>query len=159
MVNVNDSLTMVLFRLDDNRYALPLAAVAHVIQAVEVTALPDAPSFVDGVINLHGKIVPVFNLRRRLRLQQRSLRVSDQFILASTGARSVALVVDEVLGICMRNQAPLAVSNAPGAQPPFVAGVIVLDDGLVVIPDLERFLSPAQAQTLELAMDEHEHAH
>jgi purine-binding chemotaxis protein CheW len=159
IVNMNDSSTIVLFRLDDHRYALRLAAVTHVIRAVEITSLPDAPALVDGVIDVRGEIVAVFNIRRRLRLQERALHVDDQFILARTGARTVALVVDEVLGICTRRQSSLMNSGASRPGPAFIAGVISLDEGLALIQDLERFLSPAEEQALEQAMMHSEHAY
>jgi purine-binding chemotaxis protein CheW len=159
IVNMNDSPTMVIFRLDEHCYALPLAAVTHVIRAVEITSLPDAPALVDGVIDVHGEIVAVFNIRRRLRLRERELHVDDQFILAWTGARTVALVVDEVLGTCTRRQSSLLDNGVSGPGPAFIAGVLGLDEGLALIPDLERFLSPAEEQALELVMDQSEYAY
>jgi hypothetical protein len=71
----------------------------------------------------------------------------------------VALVVDEVLGTCTRRQSSLINSGASRPGPAFIAGVTSLDEGLALIQDLERFLSPAEEQALEQAMVHSEHAY
>ena len=63
---------IVVFALDEQRYALHLLAVERVVRAVEVTALPEAPEIVLGVVNVKGRIVPVINVRRRFRLPERN---------------------------------------------------------------------------------------
>lgn len=52
---------LVVFNLNNQKYALHLSAVETIIQAVEFTALPKAPKIVNGIVNFHGKIIPVFN--------------------------------------------------------------------------------------------------
>ena len=68
----NPSNHIVVFTLDEQRYALHLLAVERVVRAVEVTALPEAPEIVLGVVNVKGRIVPVINVRRRFRLPERN---------------------------------------------------------------------------------------
>ena len=64
---------LVVFRLNGQRYALPLAAVERIVCAVEVTPLPGAPPVVLGVINVAGCVLPVFNIRRRFLLPEREV--------------------------------------------------------------------------------------
>lgn len=62
---------LVVFRLDERRYALPLSVVERVIRAVEVTPLPKAPPIVLGAIDVQGRVVPVLNVRRRFLMPDR----------------------------------------------------------------------------------------
>lgn len=64
---------LVVFRLDAQRFALPLTAVERVVRAVAVTLLPDAPAIVLGAIDVHGRVLPVLNVRRRFNLPQREI--------------------------------------------------------------------------------------
>jgi purine-binding chemotaxis protein CheW len=73
-----------LFTLDAGRYALSLEVVERVVPALELTPLPTAPDIVQGVFNLHGRIVPVMNLRRRFGLPERAIELSDHLIVAQT---------------------------------------------------------------------------
>ncbi len=73
---------VVALMLDDIRYALPLTSVEQVVRAVEVTPLPDAPDIIMGVINVHGRVVPVVDIRRRFRLPARALSAGDQLVIA-----------------------------------------------------------------------------
>ena len=96
---MTNQLQYVLFLLDNQEYIVPLAAVERVVRAVEITPLPQAPPGILGVINVHGRIVPVINLRRRLGLREQGLRLDDHLVIAQPGERLVAVVVDEVRGI------------------------------------------------------------
>jgi purine-binding chemotaxis protein CheW len=87
---------LVVFLLEGQRYALRLAAVERVVRAVEITPLPQAPEIVLGMINVEGRIVPVVNMRNRFGRPERAIELSDQFIIARTSRRAVALVVDSV---------------------------------------------------------------
>ena len=69
---MKESVQLVAFMLDGQRYGLRLSVVERVVRAVEVTSLPSAPDIVMGVINLAGQIVPVVNIQRRFRLRKKS---------------------------------------------------------------------------------------
>lgn len=145
---------LVIFRLNGQRFALPLPVVERVIQAVEVTSLPGAPAVVLGVINVAGSVLPVFNIRRRFFLPEREVVPADQFLIARTARHTVALVIDEVHGVIEHE--PSAVVGADGMVPGLeqFQGVVKLDDGLVLIHDLEKFLSLDEAHALDTAMEE-----
>jgi purine-binding chemotaxis protein CheW len=145
---------LVVFRLDERRYALPLTVVERVVHAVDVTPLPKAPAIVLGAINVQGRVLPVLNIRRRFLLPDREISPADWFLLAHTARHTVVLVVDESEGVVQRPQAEIVVSTqiVPGLEP--FPGVLRLDDGLVLIHDLERFLSLDEVRALDEAMDE-----
>jgi len=148
-----DLTDLVAFRLDEQRYALPLMAVKRVIRAVDVTPLPDAPPVVCGVMDMHGDVLPVLNIRGRFGLPDRKIDPADQFLIAQTTQRTMVLVVDEALGVIRVPRSALidAAQILPGLD--YVQGVVKLDDGLVLIHDLEKFLSMDEARTLDEAMD------
>ncbi|HEX4120755.1 MAG TPA: chemotaxis protein CheW [Verrucomicrobiae bacterium] len=143
---------MVVFRLDEQRYALVLAAVERIVRAVEVIPLPKAPAIVLGVINVEGRILPVFNVRRRFGLPDKGITPTNQFLIARTERRPVVLVIDEAEGMIERSSADIVGPSGivPGLEQ--IRGVIKLDDGLALIYDLEKFLSSDEASVLEEAM-------
>ena len=79
----------VVFSLDAGRYALPLATVERIVRAVEVTRLPSAPPIILGAIDVQGRVLPVFNIRRRFGLPERDIGPSDHFLIARSADRSV----------------------------------------------------------------------
>ena len=144
----------VTFTLDDQRYGLPLATVERVLPMVAVSPLPKVPAIALGVINLHGQILPVLDIRRRFGLPSRDFGLSGNLLLAKMPRRHVALPVDEVLGTLEVTKAsvkrPLEILPGIG----YVAGIIALPDGLLVIHDLEAFLSLEEEDRLRAALDE-----
>jgi purine-binding chemotaxis protein CheW len=143
---------LVVFELDGQRYALSLSAVQLVVRAVEITPLPQAPAIVAGILNYQGQVVPVFNLRRRFQLRDRELQLDDHVILARTARRLVALVVDAVAGVlaCVDGEVVPADAVVPGTA--YLAGVVKRPDGLILIHDLNSFLSLDEEQTLAAAL-------
>ena len=142
------------FLLAGQRYALPLAAVDQVVRAVEYTVLPKAPDIVLGIINARGRVIPLINIRRRFRLLEREVALTDQMVIAHTARRPVALLVDGVAGM-LENPEHGTVSVAdilPDAD--YVDGVVKLQDGLILIHDLDRFLSLEEEDSLDRALEE-----
>lgn len=84
----------VIFKLDDHRYALPLFSIESILQAVEITRLPSAPENVLGAVNVHGQIVPVIDIRRRLNLPEREIDLKDRLIIVRTSERIVGMMAD-----------------------------------------------------------------
>lgn len=143
---------LVVFRLDGQRYALPLAAVGRVVRAVEVTPLPRAPHPVSGAVDIGGAVVPVFSLRRRLGLADRPVAVADHMVIARTARRTVALLVEAVDGVIDgtgRGIVPAAAVH-PGLS--HIEGIARDEDGMVLIHDLGKFLSLDEDAELEAAL-------
>lgn len=143
----------VIFRLEAQQYGLPLTAVARIVRAVEITPLPEAPALVAGLVNVAGRILPVFNLRRRLALADRPVDPLDQLLIAQTSRRSVVLWIDEAIGVTALSEAERIEPESPGRRPPLVTGALKLRDGLVLIQDLEQFLGTAEQAALERALE------
>jgi purine-binding chemotaxis protein CheW len=149
---MNPTLLHVAFTLDEGHYALDLNAVERIIQTVEVTLLPEAPDIVLGVINIHGKIIPVVNIRRRFHLPEKDIEPTNRLIIAHTLKRTVALVVDVVLGVIETPEDRVVKADTvlPGMD--YVQGVVKMEDGMILIHDLNKFLSLEEEKTLDTAI-------
>lgn len=139
---------IVVFKLDEHRYALYLSAVERIVHAVEITPLPKAPAIVLGVINFGGKVIPVVNLRKRLNFKERVIQLTDQLIIAKTSKRNIALLVDEVTGLLKNTVQGMTLPDSVLPNLEYVDGIIKLEDGLVLIHDLDKFLSLEEEELL-----------
>jgi purine-binding chemotaxis protein CheW len=144
---------LVTFSLDDRKFALCVSAVLRIIQAVEVTALPKAPEIVDGIINMQGQVIPVFNIRMRFHLPGRDTELSDQMIIATTAKRTVALMVDSVDDVIEIPQERIVAAEQVLPELEYLEGVIKTEDGMVLIHDLGKFLSLPEEKVLDEAME------
>ncbi len=143
---------LVVFILDAMRCALRLSCVERIVRVVEIAALPEAPEIVLGIVNVEGEIIPVVNVRKRFCLPERELDLNSHLVIARTTRRKVALVVDAATGVVEGS----AENTSAGAEillhMDYVQGVVRLEDGLVLIHDLDTFLSLEEEDTLEQAM-------
>ena len=150
---MGERIQLVVFRLDEQRYALPLATVERVVRAVEITSLPGAPAIVLGMIDVEGRVLPVLNMRRRFRLPEREVGPADHFLIARTARRAVALVIDEAHDVAYHDQSAVTDSDQIIPDLAQFPGVAKADDGLVLIHDLDKFLSLDEARTLDGAIE------
>ena len=153
MENVGTLIRLLLLTVDGQNYALHLEAVDRVLSMVEVTPLPGAPDAVEGVINIYGELIPVVSIRRRLGLTHRAAGVSDSLVVARARTRRIAIIAESVLGVVERpTDAVVSTGNiADGIE--HIEGVLKTRDGLVLIHDLDRFFSPEEEQSLDLALE------
>jgi len=145
---------LVVILVEDHRYALPLANVVRIVSATEVTELPNAPVGILGIINFQGAIIPVLNLRQRLNLPERGVNPTHHFLIALTAKRKVALLIDAPQGLITIDQSLLVDSDYFSSDIEQIQGAIKLDDGLVLIYNLEKFLSPDAVQHLDEALSQ-----
>jgi len=143
---------IVLFSLDEPRYALELSAVERVVRSVEITPLPGAPELVIGVINLQGRIIPVVNLRKRFNLPWREININDRLIIARTSRRPVALIVDSVIGIQIVEGIETSGKGQPLPSASCLQGAAKVDGDIILIYDLDRFLSLDEERKLTASL-------
>jgi purine-binding chemotaxis protein CheW len=152
--NSGSTPAVVAFMVEGQRYALPLGAVERVLPMLAIVPLPEAPPVALGVFSLHGTVVPVLDLRRRLALPVRDYPLHAHLMVARSRRRIVALPVDEVNGVV---EVPADAVTRPEAVLPgigHVAGIVTLDDGLLFIQDLDAFLSLDEERSLAQALAE-----
>lgn len=142
----------IIFRLGKQNYGIPIAAVAEIARPPEeITQLPKAPSFIDGVMNLRGSVVPIINLRRRFDLGTMEHATSQRILILSVGGVTAGFLVDSVAKI-MKAQID-AIHPAPEVsqeQMRLISRVINLEaDGrLVLLVDPAHLLDQVEADVL-----------
>jgi len=141
-----------MFTLDDQRYALHLAVVERIVPAAEVTPLPKAPEIVLGAINIEGAVLPVLNIRQRFGLPSRDIQLTDHLIVAHTSKRVMVLLVDRAVGLADCPQQDIVAGKKLLPQMEYVEGIVRLADGLLLIHNLDQFLSLDEEMALADAL-------
>ena len=149
-----DHLRLLLFAVGGRHLAIPTSCVEAVVAAVAIVPLPKAPPIVEGVINVRGTLVPVLDVRRRFDLPPLALGLDQHFVIARAGPRLVALRVDRALDVTTVDQRAVEAAAGVVPQVEYVAGIAKLPDGLLVIHDLERFLSLEEGTGVDAAVTE-----
>lgn len=143
----------VVFTLDEQRYALHLSAVDRVVRMVHITPLPNAPDIVLGIVNMQGRVIPVINIRQRFNLPRREIVLTDQLIFAHMKWRPVALVADSVTGVVECSGQSVIPAEEILHEFKYLEGIIKFRDGLILIHDLDKFLSLEEEECLDVALD------
>jgi purine-binding chemotaxis protein CheW len=136
-----DSSQLVIFVLDEQRYALRLDSVDRVVRAVEVTPLPEAPSIILGIINVQGRVVPVVNLRRRFHLEERPIDIEDHFVVAQSSTGQVALPVDEAQGLVKNMSGDCVPAEEIVQDLNYVDQVFLFGSEMVFVLDIDTVLT------------------
>lgn len=131
--------------LEKTTFAVALASVERVLRAVEITRVPEAPPSILGVIKVKKLVIPVVNVRRRFGLPDRGVRLSDMLVVARVSHGHVALLVDEVTGLITCGDGAIVPAEKILHEMHSIEGVAKTGDGLVIIEDLERFLTDEEA--------------
>ena len=143
---------LVSFRLGDEEYGVDILNVQEIIKMMEITRVPNSPDFVEGVINLRGKVLPVIDLRKRLGLPKKEHDKATRIIVVEMDKKIVGFIVDsvsEVLRIpSSALEAPPQMSNGVGEE--FISAVGKLNDKLLILLDLKRILSVEEKKKLEM---------
>lgn len=144
---VEDMLSLLLFELGDETYAVAIDSVREIYNEYVVTPVPCIPPFILGVINIRGEIVSVTDVKQLLRLPAAVLSAESPVIVVENERCTTALVVDVIGDIV---DVPASAVEAPVAtldksQTVFVSGSVYVGEGLVGLLDLEAVLTPIGA--------------
>lgn len=130
-----------LFYIKNKLYGAPLALVLEIIQMQSITHLPSVPSYIKGIINLRGKIIPVIDVRLKLNLEEREYDDKTCIIILDMNDSNVGFIVDEVSEV-------ITIESEQLASPPkvkdcttkYLASVAELDGRIVLNIDFNEFL-------------------
>ena len=144
---------IVVFALGDERYGLEIAAVYEIIRPQPITAVPQAPPSVEGVINLRGRIIPVVDLRDRFGMTEGDLTKASRIVVCEAAGTRVGLVVDGVSEVLMI--AADAIEPTPevaaGVDAAYLRGIAKLGERLIILLDLNGLFGEADADALAAA--------
>lgn len=133
-------LQLVSFVVGNEEFAVPILAVQEINRMMQITAVPQSPPFVEGVINLRGKIIPVIDLRKRFGMPPAEDTTDARIIVVEVAQRVIGFTVDRVNEV-LRIAADI-VDPAPqmvvGVDSEFIQGVGKLEDRLLILLSLEK---------------------
>jgi purine-binding chemotaxis protein CheW len=142
----NRSDHFILFIVAGTTYALPSHEVAHVEMVEQITRVPNAPAFVDGVVFSRGQVVPAVNLRARFGFERAPTDIKTRLLVVQSGGRSIGLLVDECREFMM---IPASTVHPPGEAlsgigARYIAGIATIAERMVVVLKVEELLNPAE---------------
>ncbi|WP_027722662.1 chemotaxis protein CheW [Maridesulfovibrio zosterae] len=141
---------LVTFSIGEEEFGVDILKVQEIIRTMEITKVPRAPIFVEGVINLRGKVIPIIDLRSKFGLQTIEHDQNTRIIVIEINDMIVGFVVDsvsEVLRIPASTvEPPPAVVS--GLESEYISGVGKLEDRLLILLDLNRLLSSDEQEQL-----------
>ena len=142
----NEILQLVTFTLDNEEYAVAILKVQEIIRMKEITRVPNSPAFVEGVINLRGKVIPVVDLRKKFDLAEKENDEQSRIMIMDIQGITMGLVVDsvsEVLRIPSNTVEPTP-PMASNISAEFIKGIAKLEDRLIILLDMDRLLGRAE---------------
>ena len=143
----------ILFTVAGTTYALPSGEVRHMEMIDGITRVPNAPSFVDGVVFSRGQVVPVVNLRARFGFERAAFDLRSRLIVVQSGSRLIGLVVDAAREFVAIPPDLIQPPNdaLSGMSGRYVEGIASMRDRLVLILSLERILNFAEPLAVGLS--------
>ena len=144
-IEADDALQLVGFVVAGEFFGVDILMVQEIIKNINITAIPDSPDFIEGVINLRGSIIPVIDLKKRLKLADSKKNKSDDtwIVVLNIGGRVTGFIVDRVTRVIKIQ--PDAIKPPPelvvsGLKSDYIRGVTKNDQRLMVILDFNRIL-------------------
>ena len=134
---------LVVFDLADEGYGVDISSVREIIRMQEITRVPRAPDFVEGVINLRGRVIPVVDLRKRFGFTVTDWTKDTRIVVVDIAGQDIGVVVDavtEVLRLAATSVEPPS-SVITTADSEYLLGIAKLESRLIILLDLERALS------------------
>lgn len=131
---------LVIFDLSGQKYAIPVLNTQEIIKMVDVTPIPRSDDFVDGVINLRGRIVPIINLKKRLSLQRAEATRDTRIIVVEHDEASVGIIVDRVQEVGRYNSDEVERPESVMRENEYISGVIKKEEALWLLLQLDKVL-------------------
>ena len=141
---------LVIFKLAKEDYGLPISKVQEINRMVAITKLPNTPDFMEGVINLRGRVISVLDLRKRFGMGSQENRDDTRIMVTDVAGQTVGLIVDAVHevvkmpGDCIEPPPPTFVLDAR-----FVQGIGKLENRLVIMLDIDLIITTQESVMLK----------
>ena len=140
----DDLLQLVVFQLGGEEFGVEIMQVQEIIRMPDITRIPQSPDYVEGVINLRGKIIVVVNLDTKFDLHSKELDDDSRIVIVEVSSNVIGMIVDsvsEVMRLSASNVEPAPDIISTKIQADYLKGVGKLDDRLLILLDLERVLN------------------
>ncbi len=146
---------LVVFQLANEYYGVDIGAVSTIIRMQELTAVPQTPTHVMGVINLRGSIIPVIDLRKRFHLKQEAITKSSRIVVVESNGAMVGMIVDAVAET-MRISSSMIESPSvmiASVESEYLRGIAKQDDRLVILLNINIILGKTDLDTLTVTQE------
>lgn len=147
------NLQLVVFGICKELYGVSIESVKEIVRVPYITEVPDAPAYLEGVINLRGKVVPIIDLRKRLRLIGGERTKSTRILIVEGENGLIGLLVDSVAEVKKVTvdsiEAPPEMISAIGIE--YITGVVKIEEKLVILLDLKEILGVESIRKIEHA--------
>jgi len=140
----NELIQLVSFKLDNEEYGIEVLKVREIIRMIPITHMPNTPHYVEGIINLRGKIIPIVSLRKQFGLMERENCTQTRIVVMDISGELMGFVVDsvsEVIRISGSEIQPPPNVVSGGIDQECITGVINQSERLLVLLDLDRMFS------------------
>ena len=147
----NQIIQLVSFKLGKEEFGVDILKVQEINRMLEITEMPNSPDFVEGIVNLRGRIIPVIDLKKRLNLPIKEHDNSTRIIVVELGGKTVGFIVDEVSEVLRieSNITEPPPEMVAGIESDFITAVAKLEDKLLILLDLNKVLSQEEEQKLQ----------
>ncbi|MBR3731447.1 MAG: purine-binding chemotaxis protein CheW [Spirochaetales bacterium] len=150
----SQTISLVTFKISNETYAIDIMEVNEIVKLTEITPIPNAPDFVDGIITLRGQIIPIVDLNKRFSFAPRVYTEEDELFRAIVIIRvqdmTIGILIDQVNRVIPVNrdqiQPPPQMISGIGAE--FISGVVKQNDNLFVILDIQKLFSKKELMQL-----------
>lgn len=150
---MNELIQLVSFSLSNEEYGVEVLSVREIIRMPSITKMPNTPYFVEGIINLRGKVIPIINLRKQFGLPEDVYNSQTRIMVMDVAGGLVGLVVDavsEVIRIRSEEIQPPPPLVSGNVSQEFIAGVFNHAERMLIIMDIARIFSQEEHILLEL---------
>ncbi|MBA2686913.1 MAG: chemotaxis protein CheW [Gemmatimonadaceae bacterium] len=152
MLPPQSTISLLLAQIDGSAIGFPSSAVHGIHRAVAIAPLPAAPDVIEGAINLHGRIVPVVDLRRLFVLSGAVVSPDQFLIILGIADRLIAVRVDDVLDVTEVSRESFESPSKISPALKRLAGVAATEAGVIVVYDVDAFLTQAEMDALDVAL-------
>lgn len=142
---------VVIFSLNDQVYGINIESVLEIIRVESVTRVPGTPEFIEGVINIRGKVIPVMDLCKRFGMPPSGATATTRVIIVEAGGVTVGMVVDSVSEVLRFPTASIEPppSMISGAGIEALRGIALVDGRLIILLDLGRVMHEEEREQLQ----------
>ena len=145
---------LVTFQLGEEHYGIDIMDVKEIVRLQDIRPIPNAPSYVEGIINLRGEIIPIINLHKRFHIKRAVIGEDEEllsgFIIIDIDGMKLGVVIDKIARVVTieneQIQAPPQMLSGIGAE--YIQGVIQNEDGYLIILDIRRLFNPKELQKI-----------
>ncbi|GBD90626.1 chemotaxis protein CheW [bacterium BMS3Abin04] len=147
----NKIIQLVSFKLGKEEFGVDILKVQEINRMLEITELPNAPEFVEGIVNLRGRIIPVVDLKKRLHLPSKKHDNSTRIIVVELHGKTVGFIVDEVSEVLRikSNITEPPPEMVAGIEHDYITAVAKLNERLLILLDLNKILTIEDREVLE----------